>query len=56
MACLFNNIRGFMAPRRIGQIANMIRDHRFDLICLQETMKSEFSPVDLRKLGCRDDF
>jgi exonuclease III len=50
MACLFNNIRGFRAPVRVSQLADLIKDQRADMLCFQETIKQDFSPSELHKL------
>ena len=44
-------MRGFNAAQgRTRQIYEFVGDHRLDFVCLQETIKNEFSLLELRKL------
>ena len=42
-------MRGFNAQGRARQVFEFVGEHRLDFVCLQETIKAEFSSVDLRK-------
>jgi hypothetical protein len=50
MRFLIYNIRGFGAPGRRSQLRDYIKQHRVDIIGLQETIKQEFSTLELRRL------
>ena len=44
----FYNIRGFGRPGRCTQIKDFISRERLDFVGLQETIKSSFTPSELR--------
>jgi hypothetical protein len=48
MSAGFYNIRGYGRPGHRTQIKEFISREQLDFVGLQETMKSSFSPVDLR--------
>jgi exonuclease III len=50
MRFLIYNIRGFGAPGRRSQLRDYIKQHRVDIIGLQETIKQEFSTLELCRL------
>jgi hypothetical protein len=43
-------MRGFGATGRAKQVNDLIRHYRVEIVCLQGTIKVEFSPRDLRRL------
>jgi exonuclease III len=45
------NIRGMGAIGRRKQLSDIRRDNRVDIICLQETIKGDFSLWDLESLS-----
>jgi exonuclease III len=49
MRVYFWNIRGLGGGRR-RQLKELIYKYRIDVICLQETMKTHFSVIELRNL------
>jgi exonuclease III len=51
MKILFWNIRGLGAEGRRRQFSELRLSHRVEIICLQETIKSEFSLGDLSALS-----
>jgi exonuclease III len=51
MKILFWNIRGLGAEGRRRQLSELRLSHRMEIICLQETIKSEFSLGDLSALS-----
>jgi exonuclease III len=51
MKILFWNIRGLGAEGRRRQLSEIRQTHRVDVMCLQETIKSEFSVGDLSALS-----
>lgn len=50
MIVLFWNVRGLGGEGRRGQLKELIAKHRVDVICLQETIKKEFSVKELRDM------
>jgi exonuclease III len=56
MKILFWNIRGLGAIGRNKQLSDIRRDHRVDIICLQETIKADFSLWELDNLNEGDPF
>ncbi|XP_071678261.1 uncharacterized protein [Lolium perenne] len=50
MKALIYNMRGFGEPGRRGQLKSYLRQHRVDIIAIQETIKAEFSASELRSL------
>jgi hypothetical protein len=56
MRFLIYNIRGFGAPGRRSQLRDYTKQHRVDIIGLQETIKQEFSSLELRRLECGGQF
>jgi exonuclease III len=51
MKILFWNIRGLDAEGRRRQLSELRLSHRVEIICLQETIKSDFSLGDLSALS-----
>jgi exonuclease III len=43
MRILFWNIRGVGGKGRIRQLRELVNKHRVEVLCLQETMKKEFT-------------
>jgi hypothetical protein len=56
MKALLYNIWGFGKQGRRTQLKGFIRDHRLDILGLQETIKPDFSTAELRSLECRNPF
>ena len=56
MHCLFLNIRGFGVPGRQTLIKELLRTKRIDVVCLQETIKREFSDPELRGMEVGEKF
>jgi exonuclease III len=56
MKILFWNIRGLGASGRRNQLRELRKVHGVDAICLQETIKSDFSPWDLQSLSDGESF
>jgi hypothetical protein len=56
MKALIYNIRGFGQQGRRSQLKGFMRDHRLDILGLQETIKQEFSTAELRSLECGSPF
>jgi endonuclease/exonuclease/phosphatase family metal-dependent hydrolase len=50
MRCLFWNIRGFGRKGRRTLLKEYLRLHRIDVVLLQETIKQDFTDVELRSL------
>jgi hypothetical protein len=51
-----NQLRGFGQQGRRSQLKGFMRDHRLDILGLQETIKQEFSTAELRSLECGSPF
>ena len=56
MRVLFYNIRGFGRAGRRTLIKNLLREHRIDIVCLQETIKQDFTDVELQSLEIGEKF
>jgi exonuclease III len=56
MKALLYNIRGFGQQGRRTQLKDFMRDHRLDILGLQETIKQDFSTAELRSLECGQPF
>jgi hypothetical protein len=56
MKSLLYNIRGFGQQGRRTQLKDFMREHRFDVMGLQETIKQDFSTAELRSLECGHPF
>ena len=56
MRALFYNIRGFGRAGRRTLIKNLLREHRIDIVCLQETIKQDFTDVELQSLEVGEKF
>jgi exonuclease III len=56
MKILCWNIRGLGASGRRNQLRELRKTHRVDAICLQETIKSDFSIWDLNSLSEGESF
>jgi exonuclease III len=50
MRILCWNVRGLGGKGRRRQLKEMVTMHRVDIMCLQETMKEQFTVVDLKGL------
>jgi hypothetical protein len=50
MRALIYNIRGFGEPGRRGQLKTYLRQHRVDIVAIQETIRAIFSTAELRSL------
>ena len=50
MKVLFWNIRGLGAVGRQRQLRELVFEHRIDIVCIQETIKNDFSDRELRGL------
>lgn len=50
MTILFWNVRGVRAPGQQRKLRELVFEQRVDAICLQETMKDNFSDNELRNL------
>jgi exonuclease III len=51
MKILFWNIRGLGASGRRKQLGELRQTHRVDIVCLQETIKGDFTPGELVRLS-----
>ena len=51
MIILFWNNRGIGGLGRRKQLKELMAKHRVDVICLQETIKQDFSIQELKALG-----
>jgi exonuclease III len=51
MRILFWNIRGIRAIGRRDQLREIIKKHRVEVICLQETIKDTFTQGELASLS-----
>jgi hypothetical protein len=51
MKIIFWNIRGFGAPGRKTQLKELRQQHRVDMICLQETIKENFTLGELSEIS-----
>jgi endonuclease/exonuclease/phosphatase family metal-dependent hydrolase len=56
MKALLYNIRGFGQQGRRTQLKDFMREHRLDVLGLQETIKRDFSMAELRSLECGQPF
>ena len=56
MRILFWNIHGFGCKGRRTQLRELLLRHRIDVICLQETIKHDFSDLDLQGIEIGDKF
>ncbi|XP_071683522.1 uncharacterized protein [Lolium perenne] len=56
MRALFWNIRGFGRRGRRTLLKDYLRLHKIDIVCLQETIKQDFSEQELRSLEVGDKF
>jgi exonuclease III len=56
MRCLFWNIRGFGRRGRRTLLKEFLRKHRIDIVCLQETIKKDFTDTELRSLEVGEKF
>jgi exonuclease III len=56
MSALIWNIRGFDAKGRHNQLRDFLRFNKFDIICLQETIRQEFSLQELENLVSGEKF
>jgi hypothetical protein len=56
MKSLLYNIRGFDQQGHQTQLKGFMRDHRLDILGLQEAMKQDFSTAELRSLECGNPF
>jgi exonuclease III len=56
MKALIYNIRGFGQQGQHSQLKGFMRDHRLDILGLQETIKQDFSTAELRSLECGSPF
>ena len=56
MRILFWNIRGFGCKGRRTLLRDLIRKHRIDVICLQETIKQDFTDSELQGIEVGDKF
>ena len=50
MRVLFFNIRGFGRSGRRTLIKDLLRNHKIDIVCLQETIKQDFTDFELQGL------
>ena len=51
MKILFWNIRGLGGAGRRKQLSDLMKDCKVDIMCLQETIKLDFTQTELRNLG-----
>ena len=56
MRILFYNIRGFGCKGRRTLLRELLRKHRIDVICLQETIKQDFTDFELQGIEAGDKF
>jgi exonuclease III len=56
MRCLFWNIRGFGRRGRRTLFKEFLRKHRIDVVCLEETIKQDFTDLELRSLEVGEKF
>jgi hypothetical protein len=56
MKALLYNIRGFGQQGCRTQLKDFMREHRLDVLGLQETIKQDFSTAELRSLECGQPF
>ena len=56
MRILFFNIRGFGHVGRRTLIKNLLREHQIDIVCLQETIKQDFTDLELQSLEVGEKF
>ena len=56
MRILFWNIRGFSGAGRRTLIKDLLRKHNIDIICLQETIKQDFTDLELQNLEVGEKF
>lgn len=56
MNILFWNVRGLGNPGRRGQLTELMKKHRINLICLQETIRGSFREVELDSFCGGKDF
>ena len=47
MCCLFLNIHDFGVPGRRTLLKDLLRNHRINIICFQETIKQYFTDLEL---------
>jgi exonuclease III len=50
MRCLFWNIRGFGRKGHWTLLKEYLRNHHIDVVCFQETVKQEFTDLELCSL------
>jgi exonuclease III len=56
MRAMFWNIRGFGVRGRRTMLKDYLRKHRIDIVCLQETIKQDFTDQELRSLEVGETF
>jgi exonuclease III len=56
MRAMFWNIRGFGVRGRRTMLKDYLRKHRIDIVCLQETIKQDFTDQELRSLEVGESF
>ena len=56
MRVLFFNIRGFGRSGRRTLIKDLLRNHKIDIVCLQETIKQDFTDFELQGLEVGENF
>jgi exonuclease III len=56
MRALFWNIRGFGVRGRRTLLKDYLRTHKIGIVCLQETIKQDFTDQELRSLEIGDKF
>jgi exonuclease III len=56
MRCLFWNIRGFGRSGRRTLLKDYLRSHKIDIVILQETIKHDFTTVELNSLDVGERF
>jgi exonuclease III len=56
MRAMFWNIRGFGVRGRRTMLKDYLRKHRIDIVCLQETIKQDFTDEELRSLEVGETF
>ena len=56
MRILFWNIRGFGRTGRRMLLRELLCKHRIDIICLQETIKQDFTDSELESMEVGDKF
>lgn len=56
MRCLYLNIRGFGVPGRRTLLKEYLRKHKIDVVCLQETIKDDFTDQELHGIEVGEKF